>query len=173
MADEGRGEEKGQVGVTVNLKWTGPFRIRDLLASCLDEKQPCPPSRNGVYLISGKSWSGHPDSRCAPLYIGGNTGSSDRFCTRVGDLIADMHGLFDGGTGHHSGGQSLYAWCRRRGVHPGNLYIGWGTSRPWCGRCAEIQLARSIIGQWDRRAAVGLLNKSRPPGCARHNAWIP
>jgi hypothetical protein len=36
--------------------------------------------------------------------VGGNTGGAARFCTRIGDLVADMHGFFGNETGHHSGG---------------------------------------------------------------------
>ncbi len=96
------------VSTTVTtLAWTGPFRISDLLAACMDDDHAWPPASKGVYLVSRDDWQDSPSSACHPLYVGGNTGDSQRFCTRIGDLIADLHGLWDGGTGHHSGGQSL------------------------------------------------------------------
>jgi len=151
------------------FEWTGPFRIRDLLASCLDDAQAWPPASKGVYLVSRRRWTDAPSSECLPLYIGGNTGKSERFCTRIGDLIADMHGFWAGGTGHHSGGIKLYNWCAKNKVPPGNLYIGWARRVPWCGRCAEIELLDALCESWQCRQELGLLNGSRPPACAQHN----
>ena len=153
------------------FKWTGPFRIRSLLERCLEDG-PWPPACEGVYLISTKTWKGTPDLRCGPLYFGGNTGGSERFRTRIGDLLADMHHFFCDSTGHHSGGQSLYKWCKESEVHPADLFIAWATCKPWCGRCAEIDLAKHFIETWDERQQVGLLNKKRPPWCEAHNKWI-
>jgi hypothetical protein len=48
-----------------------------------------------------------------------------------GELIADVHGLWDGRTRHHSGGQSLLRWCKQTGVHPSTLYIRWATRTGW------------------------------------------
>jgi len=154
------------------LAWTGPFRVRDLLDRCLADDQPWPPNERGVYLVAQRPWSGAPSSDCGPLYFGGNTGRSARFCTRIGDLIADMHGFYGASTGHHSGGQSLYRWCRERGVKPGSLWLGWATREPWCGACAEVELARELVGRWERRGEVGVLNAKRPPRCGVHGAVV-
>jgi hypothetical protein len=155
------------VSMTVTtLAWTGPFRISDLLAACMDDDHAWPPVSKGVYLVSRDDWRDSPSSACHPLYVGGNTGDSQRFCTRIGDLIADLHGLWDGGTGHHSGGQSLYSWCRTNKVHPGSLRIGWATRTPWCDRCAEVELVSLLATSREERGT--LLNKSRPPACRTH-----
>lgn len=108
--------------------------------------------------------------RAEPLYVGGCTGRSKRFCTRVGDLIADMFGFFDGGTGHHSGGQTLYSWCTKNEVNPGDLFLSWARGGPgWCARCAERKmfddLPRAPPRDFD---AIGLRNKKRPPRCSLH-----
>lgn len=153
------------------LVWTGPFRVRDLLDACLDEGQPWPPASQGVYVVSRDPWNLAPSPLCRPLYFGGNTGESQRFCTRIGDLVADMHGFFDGGTGHHSGGQSIYAWCRANSVNPGTLMIGWATRNPWCDRCAEAELIQLLAPSWDDRGE--LLNKSLPPACRKHGLSAP
>lgn len=148
------------------LIWTGPFRISNLLAACLDDDHPWPPASHGVYLVSRDEWSNAPSSTCHPLYLGGNTGNSQRFCTRIGDLIADLHGFWDGGTGHHSGGQSLYKWCKENKVQPGNLFIGWATRVSWCDRCAEGEIVSLLAASWEERGS--LLNKARPPLCRTH-----
>lgn len=162
------------VSVTVEemmpLIWAGPFRVRDLLDACLDDAQPWPPASNGVYVISRDDWQGAPSSACRPLYFGGNTGRSQRFCTRIGDLIADLHGFWDGGTGHHSGGQSLYRWCKANNVLPGDLFIGWATGNPWCDRCAENAIVRQLATSWGERGE--LVNKSRPPVCRAHTNGV-
>lgn len=75
------------------LVWTGPFRINALLAASLDDDHPWPPASRGVYVVSRDGWWNAPSPACHPLYFGGNTGDSQRFCTRIGDLIADLHGL--------------------------------------------------------------------------------
>jgi hypothetical protein len=36
------------------LIWTGPFRIKDLLAACLDDNHPWPPASRGVYVVVGR-----------------------------------------------------------------------------------------------------------------------
>src|SRR5207302_830702 len=51
------------------------------------------------------------------LYVGGNTGDSDRFITRVGDLIADMLGFWGEQTGHHSGGIRLWEYCHKNRIN--------------------------------------------------------
>lgn len=152
--------------------WKGPFTISGLLANCMSDEQDWPPDGAAVYAITRAAWTGRPDHTASPLYFGGNTGESERFCTRVGDLVADMHGLCGETTGHHSGGQSIYEWCRKNRVHPGALFIGWATRTPWCDRCAEIELARQLIGPdltWD---TCSLLNKIRPPRCVEHAARL-
>ena len=157
----------------MDLAWTGPFQIRELLERCLDQDQPWPPAAEGVYLVSRKQWTDNPTVVCGPLYVGGTTGKSNRFCTRVGDLVADMHGFWDGGTGHHSGGQKLYLWCEEHRINPGDLYIGWATAAEWCDRCAEIVAAKALIEPgvpWERSE---LLNKNRPPRCEVHDQAVP
>ena len=148
-------------------KWSGPFRIDAFLERCLDEDQKRPPESGAVYLISrySWSWSGGFALACHPLYVGGNTGGSKRFRTRIGDVIADMHGLFGRETGHSSGGQSLYSWCREKGIAPGALHLAWATwtePRSWCDRCAEIELYENCLRH-------GLLNKMRPGQCKNHS----
>lgn len=154
----------------MKLQWNGPFRIRDLLEKCLDDAQPWPPAGQAVYLVSRFHWSGAPSKAALPLYFGANTGASERFCTRIGDLMADLFGFWDGGTGHHSGGQSLYGWCKENRVHPGDLCLAWATSRSWCARCAEVHLAGLVAPDWTRRKEQGLLNERRPPACTVHPA---
>ena len=34
------------------LTWTRPFRIKDLLAACLDDDHPWPPASRGEYIVS-------------------------------------------------------------------------------------------------------------------------
>ena len=144
--------------------WYGPFKVNYLLKNCFDEK--CrPPLGNGVYLVSKKRWQEQPTRKCQPLYVGSNTGSGERFRTRIGDLIADMFGFFTPKTGHHqghrpghsSGGQSLYKDCRKENVNPGKLYIGW-LHPCGCALCEEARLYHEL---------KPLLNK-RVPRCPRH-----
>lgn len=154
------------------LIWSEPYTIKQLMESFHSEDQPWPPSEKAVYLVSQRSWENHPTIECGPLYFGGNTGTSQRFCTRIGDLIADIFGFFDGDTGHHSGGQSLYWWCQETNTHPWSLHIAWATSAPWCARCAEIEVASNLIKEWAHRKEAGLLNKNRPPSCQVHGHSI-
>ena len=157
----------------VELEWTGSFQIKELLARCLEEGQAWPPAADGVYVVSQKVWEGSPTLDCGPLYVGGNTGRSKRFCTRVGDLIADMHGFWDGGTGHHSGGQKLWKWCKKNDNPPGGLFLGWATAKEWCGRCAEVQVASALHDPAKPWADNNLLNKNRPPQCPDHSKYVP
>ncbi len=117
-----------------------------------------PPESNGVYVVSVRHWKNEPDTECEPLYIGGNTGRSARFRTRLGDLIADMFGFYGQSTGHHSGAQSLNSYCREQKINPKHLFIGWGTDCA-CGRCGEVEL-------FDRLRPK--LNKKRPSRCREH-----
>jgi len=134
--------------------WIGPFRIGELFANCLDDKQQWPPPHGGVYLVSENKWKGVPSSG---LYVGGISGRSARFCTRVGDLLADMFGFYGGGTGHSSGGQHVHDWCRRKKVNPLNLYLGWYVPVPDdCNRCIERKWHRDIRPE---------LNRYTPPRC--------
>ena len=140
---------------TNGVHWEQPFQVRDLLKNCLDDAQPWPPVNNGVYVVSQDSWRGFPKRKARILYVGGNTGKSPRFLTRVGDLIADMLGFW----WHSSGGQSLYMYCKENGLHPLDLYLGWAEGVP-CSRCAETEV------YW----ALGPpeLCKKVPAGCKVH-----
>ena len=143
-----------------SLRWTGPFLVRDYLENAINDawKQLWPPAADGVYLVSRHHWAAFPTESAEPLYVGGNTGRSERFCTRVGDLIADVHGFYDGDTGHHSGGQSLWRWCNKNRVKPGDLWLAWANNgHPWCAKCAERALYKAF--------KATLENKNTPSGC--------
>jgi hypothetical protein len=153
------------------IAWTGPFLIRDLLNTCINDNRVWPPCERGVYIVTVKRWNiaTGPTVGSRPLYVGGNTGKGGRFCTRIGDVIADMFGFFGESTGHSCGGKKLHNWCRDYQVNPSQLFIGWADRRPWCPRCAEIEAIGNLIGAWDRCREVGLLNEKRPPRCTAHD----
>jgi len=118
-----------------------------------------PPDEDaGIYVVTQRQWFDEPTQDAVVLYVGGNTGRSKRFRTRIGDLIADMLGFFGDETGHHSGGQSLWDWCHRQQVKPLDLYIGWDTE-VGCKRCAEKKAYEDLRP---------LLNKKRPSRCPEH-----
>jgi hypothetical protein len=124
-----------------NEQWIGPIQVRTLLKSCLDGRRRRPPNSGSVYLVTRKAWSKCPTTKCEPLYVGGITGRSQRFRTRVGDLLADAFGFYNetNRIGHHSGGRRLHKWCKKNRISPLNLYVAWikGTR---CHRCLEIRL---------------------------------
>lgn len=141
------------------MQWEGPFTIGDLLEECLASGRNWPPERPGVYVVTQRHWAGEPNWESVILYVGGITGRSNRFITRIGDLIADMHGFFGKDTGHHSGGRKLYRWCVENQVHPSSLYIAWKTDFP-CPRCAEYEVWKELKPQ---------LNAIAPPKCRIHS----
>ena len=140
------------------MSWHGPYQIRDLLEMAIDDDRDSPEEDAGIYVITRKAWRGEPARDADVLYVGGNTGKSKRFRTRIGDLIADMCGFFGKETGHHSGGQSLWRWCCHERVKPLDLYIGWNT-KIHCKRCAEIEVYKNLRPR---------LNQKRPSRCAEH-----
>ncbi len=125
------------------MSWVGPYRLRNLLEASITSGHPWPPRSNAIYVVTEKAWSRRPGKPAVVLYVGGNTGKSKRFCTRVGDLVADMLGFYGGGTGHHSGGQTLWRHCKKTQTHPLDLFIGWQKGIR-CGRCAEIRAWRLL-----------------------------
>lgn len=145
--------------LTGRERWVGPFRVRDMLARCLDDGFPKPPKTGSAYLVTIKRWVSHPDERSGRLYVGGNVGASERFRTRIGDLLADAFGFFTDKTGHSSGGQSLHHWCKEHHVNPLTLYVAWvlGTD---CHRCLEVRLFRELSPR---------LNKVAPSKCSKHS----
>lgn len=147
-----------QLDVTKMIDWIGPFTIEQILYRCTDDSFPKPPESRSVYLISLDTWSDQPTPKCRPLYVGGNTGQSSRFRTRIGDLLADLFGFFCDNTGHHSGGQSLHNYCRVERINPFALYIAWARSCE-CHRCLETEL----YGELRPR-----LNKNVPSRCRVH-----
>lgn len=139
-------------------KWIGPFRIRDLLGDVHGPSIPRAPETGSAYLVTRRRWASMPSARCQALYVGGITGGSARFRTRLGDLVADMFGFFGATTGHHSGGQSLYLWCKRNRVNPMRLYIAW-VDRTQCHRCLEVALVTELNP---------VLNRKAPARCKIH-----
>jgi hypothetical protein len=141
-----------------NEKWVRPIQIRRLLERCNDSAAPKPPEANSAYVVTIRRWRSAPNSKSVPLYVGGNTGKSARFRTRVGDLLADAFGFYGSATGHHSGGQSIHKWCKDNKVNPLDLYIAWveGTK---CPRCLEVRLCQELKPK---------INKVRPSSCKKH-----
>jgi hypothetical protein len=151
-----------------NEKWVGPFRVRALLDSCLDKRDQ-PPNIGSAYLVTKKGWLSRsgPTAKCEPLYVGGITGKSQRFRTRIGDLLADAFGFYNENNriGHHSGGRHLHLWCREHKVNPLNLYIGW-IKRTKCLRCLEFNLHSYWVAELEKKG-LRLLNKRTPPQCRK------
>lgn len=143
---------------SIARKWVGPFKVQALLTACIDESLPRPPESGSAYFISERSWKIKPTPACGPLYVGGNTGRSARFRTRVGDLLADSFGFFGGGTGRSSGGRSLHGWCRESRTNPLRLYLAW-VKECDCPRCLEVELAKEL---------KPALNKAAPSKCTKH-----
>lgn len=134
-------------------KWLGPFKIATLLDKCFNEEYK-PPDSNSIYLISREAWERSPYN-CTPLYIGSLTGNTPRLRDRIGDLIADMFGFFF----HHSGGQSIYYYCKEENLNPKELYIGW-LEKCGCMRCAENYYYNLLEPK---------LNINKPSKCREHN----
>jgi hypothetical protein len=146
--------------LTFGEKWVGPIQIRKLLESCLDGAiTPKPPASGSAYLVTRTGWQLNPTIESGPLYIGGNTGKSARFRTRLGDLLADAFGFYTSETGHHSGGQHIHEWCVKNQVNPLDLHIAWieGTE---CHRCLEDRLYRGLSPT---------LNRMVPSKCKTHS----
>jgi len=151
------------------MRWKGPFRLGDLLDKCLEEDYK-PPESGGVYLVSKSTWHSQPTKGCHPIYVGGNTGRSVRFRTRIGDLIADIFGFFSDETGHHSGGITIYKYLKskkvqsrnsgRSWIHPKQLWIGW-LEDCGCVRCEENRVYDELKPE---------LNQKRPNKCKKHSA---
>jgi hypothetical protein len=155
----------------VEISWRGPFQIQTYLDNAISRdplwQDRWPRERDAVYVVSEREWNGQPDETAHILYVGGNTGDSARFATRIGDLIADIFGFYGQETGHHCGGRTLWQWCDHRQFPPARLWLGWGTSR--CSRCAEKYLydkfPKATKNVFDEN---GLRNKISPPACSRH-----
>jgi hypothetical protein len=118
--------------------WVGPFRLRDLLEHAMDNAQPWPQEEAGVYVVSLQPWEKEPTETSGILYVGSNTKNPELFLKRVGDLIIDMLGFWGDkeNSGHHSGGRTLYNYCRKERIHPLDLFLGWQQGIT-CARCAE------------------------------------
>jgi hypothetical protein len=129
------------------------------------------PNGKSVYLVSKKNWrkkpNDEPTKECEPLYVGSITGESERFRTRIGDLIADMFGFYNNKKiGHHSGGQALHKYCIDHKLNPKKLYISWLKSCS-CHRCMENKIFDQLE---DRPRSLDkkkrrLLNQKRPNRC--------
>ena len=142
----------------IRRKWVGPFRIRDLLADVHGGSVPRAPQKGSAYLVTRRCWMHIPTAKCEPLYVGGITGGSPRFRTRLGDLVADMFGFFGTTTGHHSGGRSLFQWCKKHEVNPMQLQIAW-VKHTHCHRCLEVALVGEL---------KPVLNRKLPARCPSH-----
>ncbi len=142
-------------------RWVGPFEFRKLLDSCADRSAIRPPEVGSAYLVTRRGWRSNPTPRS--LYVGGTTGKTDRFRTRIGDLVADMFGFYAAGSAHHSGGRHLYEWCGKNEVSPLGLHIAW-VERTGCHRCLEVRLHRVLNP---------IINRMSPARCATHVIRTP
>jgi hypothetical protein len=140
--------------------WVGPVKIGRLLDNCVDPKVHMPPDGGSAYVVTKHAWQSEPTPESLPLYVGGITGKSDRFKTRIGDLIIDALGFYheSGSPGHSSGGQSINKWCGENSIHPFDLHIAWVEPNV-CYRCLEGRLYKL----WKDPGT--LLNKKAPPKC--------
>lgn len=138
--------------------WVGPFEIQRVLDHSIDDSMPLPPESGSAYVVTRNAWKTAPTSDAVVLYVGGTTGRSARFRTRLGDVLADAFGFFGEETGHSSGGQSIHGWCRENQVSPLRLHIAW-VRRCDCHRCLEVELVRRFSP---------LLNRRKPPRCKKH-----
>lgn len=161
--------------MTSKLNWIGPLKVKEYLANCINRDPSWavgtgywPPDSGAIYLVTTHSWRDRPTQDAGPLYVGGNTSQSGRFATRVGDLIADMHGFYTEKTGHHSGGISLWKWCEAQQHHPGELYLAWACVAPGC-QCAEREIFVTFPHASEDGKIAGLLNKIVPPRCQLHS----
>ncbi|MBI2166465.1 MAG: hypothetical protein HYU29_08730 [Chloroflexi bacterium] len=153
------GQEYEELMAWKAMKWVGPFTVDDLLESCLDNDHPWPPKSNSVYLVSRNLWDTLSVVDSVSLYVGSNTGKSPRFCTRIGDLIADLFGFFQEGTGHSSGGISLHNYCKKQNLNPKQLHIAWIVN------CGCVRCAETVIYDLTKPE----LNIKRPPKCIKHH----
>ncbi|MFZ5587086.1 MAG: hypothetical protein ACOZHQ_14295 [Thermodesulfobacteriota bacterium] len=141
------------------MEWVGPYSFKELLENCISEGKNWPQPSNGLYLVTKHAWHGEPTKKAEALYVGSNTGESNRFVTRIGDLVADLFGFFCEDTGHHSGGIRLYEqYCKNENIHPFTLHLGW-TNGGGCPRCLENELYDKLKPSY---------NKKRPPYCPDH-----
>src|SRR5258708_174393 len=92
-------------------RWIGPFQILELLEKSSLPDAVWPPDHGSAYLVTRRAWQGNPMPASGALYVGGITGKSDRFRTRIGDLLADSFGFYGKTNGHSSGGTSIHGWC--------------------------------------------------------------
>jgi hypothetical protein len=144
-------------------RWVGPVQIRRLLDSCLDGKTVLvPPEVGSAYLVTRHAWQLAPGAESRPLYVGGITGKSDRFRTRIGDVMADAFGFYTAKTGHSSGGQSIHRWCLENQVNPADLHLAWVEGHE-CHRCLEGRLYEALSPE---------LNRNIPSRCTAHPRMI-
>lgn len=143
--------------------WVGPFQIRKLLETAFNANADKwkPPAQGSAYLVTRRTWRSNPKSASVPLYVGGITGKSHRFRTRIGDLLADAFGFYTETTGHSSGGQSLHDWCCENRVNALDLYIAWVTGTRCHKRfvCTTFSILNSIAFI---RATVRVINQNQP-----------
>ena len=74
-----------------------------------------------------------------------------------------MFGFFTKDFGRHSGGQSLYLHCKKRKLHPFDLYLGWQKGIA-CPRCAEAKVCAKPEPRLGKEKSSGL---QRAP-----NKWV-
>ncbi|SHO23521.1 CarD-like transcriptional regulator [Moritella viscosa] len=77
------------------FEWSSVQQIRTVIDRIAGTELEWPPENDGVYIVTFNHWENQPtskakQSKAKPLYFGGTTGNGNRFCTRVGDLIADI-----------------------------------------------------------------------------------
>jgi hypothetical protein len=140
------------------LRWVGPFQVRTMLEQCMDDSQPWPKEQPGIYVVTLRAWQGQPIGESEPLYVGGNPQNPKHLLNRTGFLIKDMLGFFGEETGSHSGGQSLWFYCRENGIHPLDLYLAWAENVT-CSRCSEVLYYEKLTPSF---------NHNRPASCKVH-----
>ncbi len=107
------------------MPWIGPFKLRDYIDR-VGGLDPLPPDdKPGLYVFSRKLWVGNPIDL---LYLGsGHSTENTSLLNRIAREVADTLGFHGKVAALGSGGFLLSKFCKREGIKPLDLYLGWRT----------------------------------------------
>jgi hypothetical protein len=142
------------------MSWEGPRKLRELLDREGGLEARIVPEAPGLYVFSLEPWQQAPEDL---LYLGsGHATKNTNLRHRVGAEVASTLGFWGKVAGHGHGGILLSEYCRKKGINPLDLRLGWLILPQ---KSCPVPCEKKLHARHDHNLSPHLLNDRRVNSC--------